>query len=121
MKSNLKTPRKSSEQQHQQKRVKEINDEKENPAKQIELKSFKSIGVQCSKNDEDMICDETPSNDYWRIVAIKRREALDNVLNENKDLHEIIEQLNEENEHLREENKDLLDLLNEANALKVRI
>jgi len=117
----LKTPRKSSEQQHQQKRVKEINDEKENPAKQIELKSFKSIGVQCSKNDEDMICDETPSNDYWRIVAIKRREALDNVLNENKDLHEIIEQLNEENEHLREENKDLLDLLNEANALKVRI
>jgi hypothetical protein len=103
----------------QQKRIKEMSDEKENPSKRISIQTFNSIGIQCSKLDEEMLCEDSQSNDYWKIMAFKRRNALNNVNNENKDLHEIIEQLNHENETLREENKDLLELLDEANSIKV--
>lgn len=93
--------------------------ENRNPMKKFHSQKMVSIDIQCTIMDEELVCSTRQTNDYWKIMVYKRREALNNVTNENKDLHELIEQLNEENEHLREENKDLLDLFNEANSLKV--
>lgn len=104
-----------------QKRVQEINDEKENPSKRMSLQTFNTIGIQCSKLDEDLVCADNHqlSSDYWKVMAYKRKMALNNVNQENSELHEIIEKINEENEALREENKELLEMLDEANNIKV--
>ena len=118
--SNIKDASTPMQRRPQQKRLKEISDEKENPAKRILLQSTTSIGIQCSKLDEEMLCEDiSQCNYYWKIMAYKRRIAFNKVNEENKELHEMIEQLNQENEILREENKDLLELLGEANSIKV--
>jgi hypothetical protein len=104
------------------KRILNICDEKENPSKKKSIQTFSSIGIQCSKLDEDLILgseDSQTSGYYWKIMAFKRNVALKNIKKENRELSDIIDQLNTENESLREGNKDLLELLDEANSIQV--
>jgi hypothetical protein len=104
------------------KRILNICDEKENPSKKKSIQTFSSIGIQCSKLDEDFIMGSEDSQTfdyYWKIMSFKRHVALKNIKKENEELSEIIDQLNTENESLREENKDLLELLDEAKSIKV--
>ena len=105
-----------------QKRAQEKIDEKENPSKKTANQTFQSIGVQCSKLDEDLLMgveDSQTSNYFWKITALKRREALNDVNKENRGLDADIGRLNGENESIREEIKELLELLDEANSIKV--
>jgi len=45
---------------------------------------------------KDLTSDESPGEHYWEILAGKRREALEETLEENKYLHERIESLESE-------------------------
>lgn len=51
-----------------------------------------------------------PSDNYWEIIAERRRIALDESLEENRRLHE-------ENESLKEENRLCKDMLEESKSL----
>jgi arginyl-tRNA synthetase len=107
------------ERRPRQKRVLEMCDDKENPSKRISLQlELKSIGVQCSKLDEDFMTRSEDGNYYWKIMAFKRRAALNEIIKENRQLNIDIDQLNLDNELLRDENKSLLEILEEANTIK---
>jgi hypothetical protein len=107
------------ERRPRQKRVLEMCDDKENPSKRISLQlESKSIGVQCSKLDEDFMTGSEDGNYYWKIMAFKRRVALNEIIKENRQLNTDIDQLNLDNELLRDENKSLLEILEEANTIK---
>ncbi|EFN61912.1 hypothetical protein EAG_15741, partial [Camponotus floridanus] len=45
---------------------------------------------------EDLISTAGPSKNYWQVIAEKRRVALKNALEENKELVQCIEKLEEE-------------------------
>ncbi|XP_060073405.1 uncharacterized protein LOC132553194 [Ylistrum balloti] len=73
-------------------------------------KTYDDKGVQTEKKsklvddiDQEaydlMVNEEIPEN-YWRDLAERRREALDESLNENEQLHSEIEELRNENEKL---------------------
>ncbi|KAK0078612.1 hypothetical protein PV325_002306 [Microctonus aethiopoides] len=59
---------------------------------------------------EDLICDAGPSENYWQILAERRRIALDDALEENKELNERVVKLEEENRICK-------DMLDETRAL----
>ncbi|KAF2903960.1 hypothetical protein ILUMI_02222 [Ignelater luminosus] len=64
---------------------------------------------------EDLTSDE-PSADYWRTLAEKRGEQLNNSLQENEHLKEQVEALEEENricKEMLEESKALVEVLQE--------
>ncbi|GLV44897.1 geminin [Carabus blaptoides fortunei] len=65
-------------------------------------------GVQIDVND--LTSEAGPSENYWEVLAEKRRIALDESLEENQRLHE-------ENETLREENRICKEMLDESKHL----
>lgn len=67
----------------------------------------------------DLTSDEPPSENYWQLLAEKRRIALDECLQENKTLHERLELLEEEKqvtEQMLEESRNLVETLKEIIA-----
>lgn len=70
-----------------------------------------------------MISDE-PSADYWRALADKRAEQLNDSLQENEHLKEKVEALEEENricKELLEESKALVEVLQVRILLKISL
>ncbi|KAF7241142.1 hypothetical protein EG68_11020 [Paragonimus skrjabini miyazakii] len=60
-----------------------------------------SCGVQTSNVDiREWLCGENPSENYWEELAERRRVALKETLDENKELCDLIESLNKELERL---------------------
>lgn len=76
-----------------------------------------SAEKQLSKvTEEDLTTEGEPSEGYWKVLAEKRRVALDISLKENEDLHEKIESLEEELVIARamlDESKNLVEVLTE--------
>ncbi|XP_045104015.1 uncharacterized protein LOC123499690 [Portunus trituberculatus] len=65
----------------------------------------------------DMLTNDTAPADYWEALAEKRREALEDTLQENQKLHEKNKELESEISVLKEENKQLEDMVEEAKQL----
>ncbi|KAF5401846.1 Geminin [Paragonimus heterotremus] len=60
-----------------------------------------SCGVQTSNVDiREWLCGENPPENYWEELAERRRVALKETLDENKELCDLIESLNKELERL---------------------
>ncbi|KDR18404.1 geminin [Zootermopsis nevadensis] len=82
--------------------------------------------VQTNKDEEkpqinsaDLMSDGPPSENYWQLLAEKRRIALEESLQENKTLHQKLEILVEEKqltEQMLEESRNLVDVLKEILA-----
>ncbi|XP_069703720.1 geminin-like [Periplaneta americana] len=69
----------------------------------------KSVQTEIKDHDEDVVqidikdlTSEEPSENYWKLLAEKRRIALDKCLEENRALHEEVEELKKEKERLEE-------------------
>ncbi|KAI4503254.1 hypothetical protein M0802_001476 [Mischocyttarus mexicanus] len=65
---------------------------------------------------EDFNVEGGPSENYWQVIAERRRIALDDTLDENKRLHDYIESLQEENRLCNEmlnETRTLVEVLQE--------
>jgi hypothetical protein len=63
---------------------------------------------------------EPPSENYWQLLAEKRRIALDECLEENKTLHERLQLLEEEKrvtEQMLEESRNLVEILKVSSVL----
>jgi hypothetical protein len=84
--------------------------------KHVELNS---IGIQCSKSDEEILTSNKSSSDYWHSMILKRKTALADTIAENSRLHDCIDLMSHENESLREECKELLEMVDELNLIKV--
>ncbi|XP_034946267.1 uncharacterized protein geminin [Chelonus insularis] len=65
---------------------------------------------------EDLTSEAGPSENYWQVLAERRRIALDDALEENRDLSEKVIKLEEENRIYREmldESRALVEVLQE--------
>lgn len=65
---------------------------------------------------EDLTCDAGPSENYWQVLAERRRIALDDTLEDNKELTERVAKLEEENRICKEmldETRALVEVLQE--------
>ncbi|XP_075396854.1 geminin [Tenrec ecaudatus] len=58
----------------------------------------------------DLMIKETPSSQYWKEIAEKRRQALYDTLKENEKLHKEIEDKDSEIARLKKENKELAEV-----------
>ncbi|XP_004712573.1 geminin [Echinops telfairi] len=58
----------------------------------------------------DLMIKETPSSQYWKELAEKRRQALYDTLKENEKLHKEIEDKDSEIARLKKENKELAEV-----------
>lgn len=76
--------------------------------KKVESKAVQT-GGETVITEQDLISEE-PSADYWKALAEKRQESLDDSLHE-------IEQLKETIDALKEENQVCKDMLNESQTL----
>jgi len=77
------------------------------------------ISIQCNKNEEDMVfSDSVKGTDYWRLIAHKRLDALNQTKIENVQLHKRIENLHEKNEELRANIKELYELIESYKELQ---
>ncbi|CAH0564910.1 unnamed protein product [Brassicogethes aeneus] len=66
--------------------------------------------------EEDLTSEDAPSEGYWRKLAEKRGEALNESLHENEKLKENVEALQEENKVCKEmldESRNLVEVLQE--------
>lgn len=66
--------------------------------------------------EEDLTTEDEPSEAYWKALAERRRIALDISLKENEELHERVEQLEEElnvSRQMLDETKNLVEILTE--------
>ncbi|XP_017776644.1 PREDICTED: geminin-like [Nicrophorus vespilloides] len=111
--------------------IEDIDDGKENVAKRFKLdRSMKPIesdkrkklthrsvqaGGECSVTADDLTSEETSEN-YWRLLAEKRKAVLDDSFKEIESLKEKVEALKEENKTCKEmldESKTLVEVLQE--------
>lgn len=53
-----------------------------------------------------------PSEKYWEVIAERRRKALEDVLEQNRNLHAVIMALEEENASCKELLEQTTDLVN---------
>ncbi|CAK9809811.1 hypothetical protein ANTPLA_LOCUS6343 [Anthophora plagiata] len=77
--------------------------------------TLKSDGTERSKND-DLTSEAGPSENYWEVLAERRRIALEDALEDNKELVERVEKLEEENRIYKEmldESRALVEVLQE--------
>jgi len=87
--------------------------------KQVASVETKEMSIQCSKAEEDMLFGESvEGTGYWRLIAIKRFNAIGETKKENAELHAGIEMLNEKNERLRENIKELYELINQYKEIQ---
>lgn len=73
--------------------------------------------------EADLTSDE-PSPDYWKVLAEKRGEALNESLQENEKLKQHVEALTEENKickEMLEESKHLVAVLQVSDLLRINI
>jgi len=59
------------------------------------------MGISMSDDEFELFVKEQAADCYWEIIAERYRLTLDDRLLENQQLHEIVEELNKENEQLR--------------------
>lgn len=101
------------------------------PAEAIELKRKKVVQSQSSQTspekkqasgskpaitEEDLTSTEGPSQQYWEVLAEKRRLALEESLSENMDLYEKLSSLEEElstSKQMLQESRNLVEVLTE--------
>lgn len=88
---------------------------KQESAAQTDDKTYANKAVQtgATVTAEDLTGDE-PSVDYWRVLAEKRGESLNDSLQENERLREHIDALREENRICKEmldESRHLVEVL----------
>ncbi|KAL2733662.1 geminin-like isoform X1 [Vespula maculifrons] len=83
---------------------------------------YKHKAVQTARGEkikievEDLTSEAGPSENYWEVLAERRRIALDDALEENKELREHISKLQEENRLCKEmldETRALVEVLQE--------
>merc|ERR1711970_1435588 len=78
----------------------------------------KSAEISDSKStSDDMLTCETAPPEYWKVMAEKRRAALDKTLEENKELYQENENLKTEVKELKHENSLLEEMVNDAKQL----
>ncbi|XP_076183428.1 geminin DNA replication inhibitor isoform X2 [Ptiloglossa arizonensis] len=84
--------------------------------------TLKDKGVQTARGEkikievEDLTSDAGPSENYWEVLAERRRIALDDALEENKELSDRVEKLEEENciyKEMLDESRALVEVLQE--------
>lgn len=95
--------------------TKDITDKIDLKRKKISNKSIQA-GSDNKIKAEDLVSEDGPSENYWEVVAERRRIALEETLEENRLLHERIEELEEENrisKQMLEETKSLVEVLTE--------
>ncbi|XP_022175915.1 geminin-like [Myzus persicae] len=66
---------------------------------------------------EDLTSTAGPSEQYWKVIAERRRKALEEVLEQNRNLHTVVMALEEENascKKLLEQTTDLVNTLKEV-------
>lgn len=99
------------------------------PAEAIEMKRKKVVQSQSSQTspekkqaskptitEEDLTSLEGPSQQYWEVLAEKRRLALEESLSENMELYEKISSLEEElstSKQMLQESRNLVEVLTE--------
>lgn len=84
--------------------------------KKIDTRSTQTSPGKKSVTVEDLTESDAPSSTYWELLAEKRRQALEATLEENQHLHERIEGLESELDTSRkmlEETKNLVEVLTE--------
>ncbi|XP_055845394.1 geminin isoform X2 [Episyrphus balteatus] len=84
--------------------------------KKIDTRSTQTSPGKKSVTAEDLTETDTPGSTYWELLAEKRREALEATLVENQHLHERIEGLESElntSRKMLEETKNLVEVLTE--------
>ncbi|XP_055915116.1 geminin isoform X2 [Eupeodes corollae] len=84
--------------------------------KKIDTRSTQTSPGKKSVTVEDLTETDAPSSTYWELLAEKRREALEATLVENQHLHERIEGLESElntSRKMLEETKNLVEVLTE--------
>lgn len=84
--------------------------------------TFKDKAVQTPRGEkirievEDLTSEAGPSENYWEVLAERRRIALEDALEENKELSDRVEKLEEENRICKEmldETRSLVEVLQE--------
>ncbi|XP_012272671.1 geminin isoform X2 [Orussus abietinus] len=84
--------------------------------------NYKDKGVQTARGEkikievEDLTSEAGPSEHYWEVLAERRRIALDDALEENRELAERVAQLEEENricKGMLDETRALVEVLQE--------
>ncbi|XP_035717769.1 geminin-like isoform X1 [Vespa mandarinia] len=92
---------------------------KESTCKKID---YKHKAIQTDREEkikievDDLTSEAGPSENYWEVLAERRRIALDDALEENKELHERVSKLQEENRLCKEmldETRALVEVLQE--------
>lgn len=70
-----------------------------------------------SSSTSNMLTSDIAPPEYWKVMAEKRREALDSTLTENKQLHQENLSLKVEVKELKQENALLEEMVNDAKQL----
>ncbi|XP_053988010.1 geminin isoform X2 [Hylaeus anthracinus] len=99
----------------------EHNDKSKHDAQKRKKITLKDKGVQTARGNKikievEDLTSEGPSENYWEVLAERRRIALDDALEENKELSDRVEKLEEENRIYKEmldESRALVEVLQE--------
>ncbi|XP_052565917.1 geminin-like [Culex pipiens pallens] len=76
----------------------------------------KAFGSKPTITEEDLTSAEGPSQQYWEVLAEKRRAALQESLSENMDLYEQLSSLKEElstSKQMLQESRNIVEVLTE--------
>ncbi|XP_015595759.1 geminin isoform X2 [Cephus cinctus] len=100
----------------------EMTDKMKNEITKRKKITYKDRAVQTAWGEkinikvEDLTSEAGPSENYWKVLAERRRIALDDALEENKELTERVQKLEEENRICKEmldETRALVEVLQE--------
>lgn len=98
----------------------EITEKPKHDATKRKKATLKDKAVQTARGDkilievEDLTSEAGPSENYWEVLAERRRIALQDALEENKELSDHVEKLEEENRVYKEmldESRALIEVL----------
>ncbi|KZC13316.1 PREDICTED: geminin isoform X2 [Dufourea novaeangliae] len=100
----------------------EVTEKSKHDAPKRKKITLRDKGVQTARGDkikievEDLTSEAGPSENYWEVLAERRRIALNDALEENKELSDRIEKLEDENRLYKEmldETRTLVEVLQE--------
>ncbi|XP_031844661.1 geminin DNA replication inhibitor isoform X2 [Nomia melanderi] len=100
----------------------EVTEKSKHDATKRKKVTLKDKAVQTARGDkikievEDLTSEAGPSENYWEVLAERRRIALEDALEENKELSDRVESLEEENRVYKEmldESRALVEVLQE--------
>ncbi|XP_015435924.1 PREDICTED: geminin isoform X1 [Dufourea novaeangliae] len=98
----------------------EVTEKSKHDAPKRKKITLRDKGVQTARGDkikievEDLTSEAGPSENYWEVLAERRRIALNDALEENKELSDRIEKLEDENRLYKEmldETRTLVEVL----------